>query len=139
MEFSGLQRHIASQYGDHVYPVLYPWMIAATTNDISYFEDNISGLFSYASVHAVALYTSFVVLYNFVWIRRLRVLSWPTLAIAYNVCLIVLSFYLATLNDNKALFIILPLVLVMFWLISVMRGEADVSGPFFGLSPCILS
>ena len=28
-------------------------MIAATTNDISYFEDNISGLFSYASVHAV--------------------------------------------------------------------------------------
>ena len=47
-------------------------MIAATTNDISYFEDNISGLFSYASVHAVALYTSFVVLYNFVWIRRLR-------------------------------------------------------------------
>ena len=108
-------------------------MIAATTNDISYFEDNISGLFSYASVHAVALYTSFVVLYNFVWIRRLRGPLWPSLAIAYNVCLIVLSFYLATLNDNKALFIILPLVLVMFWLISVMRGEADVSGPFFWL------
>lgn len=108
-------------------------MIAATTNDISYFEDNISGLFSYASVHAVALYTSFVVLYNFVWIRRLRGPLWPSLAIAYNVCLIVLSFYLATLNDNKALFIILPLVLVMFWLISVMRGEADVSAPFFWL------
>lgn len=109
-------------------------MIAATTNDISFFEDNISGLFSYASVHAVALYTSFVVLYNFVWIRRLRYPLWSSLTIAYNVCLIILSFYLATLNDNKALFIILPLVLVMFLLISVMRGEVDVSGPLFWLA-----
>lgn len=108
-------------------------MIAATTNEINYFEDNISGMFSYASVHAVALYTSFVTLYNFVWMKRFQRGPWPTLALAYNVVVIVLSLYLATLNDNKALFIMLPLVLVMHWFISFFKGDADVSGPLVWL------
>lgn len=70
-------------------------------------EDLMSGLFGYGSTHSVALYTSFVIVYDIGMLRRRS--SDRRLLIIYIFVITLLSFYIATLNDNKALFFFLPI------------------------------
>lgn len=78
-------------------------------------EDVMSGLFGYASTHSVALYTTFVIVYDVDTACR-GVLNNRVL-IPYVVVISLLSIYVATLNDNKALFFFLPLGVFLCWVI----------------------
>lgn len=80
-------------------------------------EDAMSGLFGYGSTHSVALYTTFVIVYNIGVVHR-RALDNRVL-IPYTIGLSLLSLYVATLNDNKALFFFLPLGVLLCGVVHV--------------------
>lgn len=69
-------------------------------------EDTMSGLFGPASTHGIAVYTTFVVIYDLELFYREK---YDVRAWIYLLALVVSSLYVATLNDNKALFFFLPL------------------------------
>ena len=73
-------------------------------------EDTMSGLFGSASTHAIAIYTTFVIIYDYVVFRRDKrgVQYW-----LYLIAIAIVSLWIATLNDNKALFFFLPVGLLL--------------------------
>lgn len=97
--------------------VYYPYSLMAAapmTGQIPFYEDLISGLFMYASTHAVALFSCFVLLIDLNSIRdgsgELRI---PVVCCAAAV--LASSLGIAALNDNKALFALMPIVLLLFY------------------------
>lgn len=95
----------------------YPYSlmaVAPATGQIPFYKDLISGLFMYASTHAVALFSCFVLLIDLNSIRdgsgELRI---PVVCCA--VAVIASSLGIAALNDNKALFALMPIVLLLFY------------------------
>ena len=101
----------------------------------NYHEDEISGLFAYASVHLVALYTTFVVLLNVIAIRKRKAAVGNRVAALriYNIALIAISLFMSTLNDNKALFVILPMALCIYPLGEIALGKLRLSTGIMGL------
>lgn len=78
-----------------------------------YGPDVICGLFGKGSTHAVAMLSSFVVVNNAVYARRKR----PRGGSMYNVMMLIASLAVALINDNKALFLLLPLYIFCFGVI----------------------
>lgn len=84
---------------------------------IDYYPDTISGLFAYGSVHAVALYSTFVIIADLRYISRLnrqffvKRLIWSL----YLLVISSVSVYIAANNDNKAFLLIYILALCLFY------------------------
>lgn len=89
-----------------------PGVLIASHSGVDVMQvDVVCGLFAYGSTHTVALFTVFVVVLNiFARISGLR--KWHTNYV-YQVSLALFSIVFAELNDNKALWFFLPLVLAM--------------------------
>ena len=79
--------------------------------------DAMSGLFGAASTHSVAIYTTFVVVYDLGAIQK--GFYDKRMLVPYIAGLSLLSLYIATLNDNKALFFFLPLGVLLCWAIYI--------------------
>lgn len=105
----------------------------AASQEIPFYEDTVSGFFAYASTHTVALYTTLVLLMNIAAVRRrkTRGLSVTPLRI-YNVALVIASFGVASLNDNKALFVVLPMVLLVLLFGDMATGRLRPSAALVG-------
>lgn len=97
--------------------VLFPYSIMAAapaTGQISFYDDLVSGLFMYASTHAVALFSCFVLLVDLNCARSVS----GELRIPVAFCAVVVfvsALGMAALNDNKALFVLLPIVLLLYY------------------------
>lgn len=96
---------------------LCPGVLVAAQNGPTVFpEDLISGLFGYGSTHAVAIYTTFVVIYDISAIKKFpRRKMFLMVFVAF---VMITSSLIAGINDNKALFFCLPLSLILYWMIS---------------------
>ncbi len=90
-------------------------------------EDLISGLFGYGSTHVVAIYTTFVVVYDIDLLTRMKTKG-PLLI--FTLVMSVLSLYIATLNDNKALFFFLPLGVILYAMIWASFDSRRIRGLF---------
>lgn len=106
-----------------------PYSIAAAAPsdwEISFYSDLVSGLFMYASTHAVAFFTVFVTLLN---INKTQKASGSKKAIFAIVLILVIAtaLHISTLNDNKAVFMLLPLGVVVYFL----QGLPKLSVPRF--------
>lgn len=77
-------------------------------------SDLISGFFGYGSTHAIAIFTTFVVVYDLYYYKFVRNKLYY---VFYLALLIIWSLYIATLNDNKALFFFLPFGVVLYLII----------------------
>lgn len=89
--------------------------VIADSNEIGFYEDTISGLFRYASTHVVCLFTIFIILYDISYIKRIqkkgiRIIIWILVAV-----MSLISFFIAANSDNKAFFLLLPLLIFAFW------------------------
>lgn len=97
--------------------VLFPYSFMAAapaTGQIPFYDDLVSGLFMYASTHAVALFSCFVLLIDMNRIRNADgELQIPIFCCA--VFVFVSALGMAALNDNKALFALMPIVLLLFY------------------------
>lgn len=92
---------------------------------IDYYPDTISGLFAYGSVHAVALYTTFVIIADLRYAQRVGRQSSVKLFLwlLYLFAISIASVYIALNNDNKAFLLIFPLALCMFILRSALESK----------------
>lgn len=97
--------------------IFVPYSIVAVVDEayyINYYEDNISGLFQYASTHVVCLFTIFIALYDISFGRKVK----NRTRIFINMLVIVMilvSFFIAANNDNRSFFLLLPLSLFAYW------------------------
>lgn len=97
--------------------IIHPYSIVAkvTSVEIDYVKDTMSGLFAYGATHVISLFTAAAVIYNFSYCKKLENIRWRTILFAYNIMVILYSLVLALFNDNKALFLIMPIAVVMYW------------------------
>lgn len=98
--------------------ILMPYSIIAVADEselISYYEDNISGLFQYASVHVVCLFTIFCTLYNLSYAKRKKRKATKILITVMTVTMSLISFFIAANSDNKAFFFLFAIVLFLYW------------------------
>lgn len=108
--------------------------VIADSNEIGFYEDTISGLFRYASTHVVCLFTIFIILYDISYIRRIqkkgvRILIWVLVAL-----MSLISFFIAANSDNKAFFLLLPLLVFVFW----FSGKMSVTSRFLKVASFFL-
>ena len=97
---------------------LYPGLLVAASNSNEVMGvDVMSGLFGAASTHSVALYTTFVIVYDIGMVQKRTIDN--RVFIIYIVVTALLSLFIATLNDNKALFFFLPLGVLLCWIIYI--------------------
>lgn len=96
--------------------IFRPYSIMATPTSaiIEYYPDLISGLFPYASTHAVCVFATFVFLYNYSYARRFHGRK-RILLHTYNIVLLALQAYISLHNDNKAFFLIFPIFFFVYW------------------------
>lgn len=82
----------------------------------SYYADNCTGLFGASATHVVTIFTAFMVIYN-LEMARVKIHSKISriIFIIYIICTVLLMLFFSTLNDNNAMFVILPLMLVVYW------------------------
>lgn len=86
-----------------------------TTEEISYYEDTICGLFSYGGTHLVCMFSVFIVLYNFALMQTLRNKMKKNVLFVYNIALLISFTYTSLNSDNKMFFLLTPLSLVVFF------------------------
>ena len=101
--------------------IIYPYSInaVADTTDTPEYFDLISGLFQYSSTHNVSIFTAFIIVYNLTFFKRLKVIWKKILLFIYILVSIVASVIISLFNDNKALFLLLPFVLLIYIVISM--------------------
>lgn len=105
--------------------IFIPYSIEAVVDEayvISYYEDTISGLFQYASTHVVCLFTVFICLYNISYIKKMGTRNLKSILVVYIFIIVFVSYYIAINNNNKALFLLLPLIIFLYW----AAGKMDV-------------
>lgn len=98
--------------------ILVPYSINAViadSNVIGYYEDTISGLFRYASVHVLCLFTIFIVLYDISFRKQLKNKSVKNFLTILIFVTTAVSLYIAARSDNKAFFLLLPISLLAYW------------------------
>lgn len=101
-----------------LFQIFVPYSIQAIVADsqvISYYEDTISGLFQYASVHVVCLFTIFICIYDISYLKKIRNRNVKHVLMGFVALMILISCVIAVNNDNKAFFLLLPLSLFMYW------------------------
>ncbi len=82
------------------------------TNYTVFWWDAAAGLFIFCGTHVLCLYTVFVIIYDFWYMRRLSTMKGKLGLSLWIAILIIVSLYTATLNENKALFLLLPIYLL---------------------------
>lgn len=95
---------------------------APAAGQISFYQDLVSGFFMYASTHAVALFSLFAVLNNLNEANRqagARKMTFIILAILVAVS----ALYVSTLNENKALFVLLPFGLLIYYAENLITAD----------------
>lgn len=109
--------------------IQYPNLISAviTTKEIDYYEDTVSGLFEYGSTHIVCLFTTAVVLFNFSVIKKLKGKKTGKLLAFVTLLIVVFIFGISTFNDNKAIYVILPIALLLFWLAQIKSNYKRIA------------
>lgn len=95
----------------------FPYSIIATTtaNEIDFYLDLCSGLFTYGGTHVLNLFTCFIAVYNFAFASKLKNLNRKHALIIYNIIIIGISLFISTFNDNKAMFILLPVIIAIYF------------------------
>lgn len=83
------------------------------SNDIVY-KDSISGLFGRYGTPIISIFVSFIVIYDFVLLKRENNKSLRR----QLVFIFIANIILAALNDNKAFYLILPVFIAFLWFIS---------------------
>lgn len=87
-----------------------------TKNKLVFYEDLISGLFAYSSTHVVCLFTIFITLYNLAYRKKIHNHILRNILTLYCVVLTAMAIIIALNNDNKALFLLFPLAILVYWL-----------------------
>lgn len=88
------------------------WMAAN-----SFYEDNCTGLFGGSSTHIVVLFTIFITIYNLEFgINRYKLKWKKRFFCVYIFATLGLMFLFSTLNDNNAMFVFTPIILVWYYL-----------------------
>ena len=123
-----------------VFQYVFPGsLVAASSSYEAMGVDAMSGLFGAASTHSIALYTTFVVVYD-ISVMQKGLYDKRTL-VSYIAALSLSSLYIATLNDNKALFFFLPLGVLLCWAIYIAfnyRTAAVKTSLLIPLIACML-
>ena len=79
----------------------------------SYAADLISGLFGYNGTALLAMYFCFLIVYNISLYKNGEIKHTQIFSI-YNVLLIIFIMFVAANSDNKAIFIIMPMFLIIY-------------------------
>lgn len=87
--------------------------------------DLVSGLFGYNGTGILTIYFCFLILYNFVqykcgYIRQKQVFA------MYNFVLLGFMSFVATNSDNKTLFILVPLILIAYFIVFRMNSYKNI-------------
>lgn len=96
--------HVLIAVNDGSYPKIGTWV---------YWADAAGGLFKFCGVHALCLFTVFCILYN-LWISETGHDRKALIARALVALELVVGLSLAALNDNKALFFLLPVGIIVY-------------------------
>ncbi len=115
--------------------IFVPYSITAVVDEthyISYYEDNISGLFQYASTHVVCLFTIFIVLYDISYRKKLKK-GIQVFGKILVVIMIVVAFFIAANSDNKAFYLMLPLALFAYWYAGNMQSVKRLGWILIGI------
>lgn len=109
-----------------LYQILNPGMVVAFGSEGLYGPDIICGLFGHGSTHSVAMFTALVVSANYFLTmeegRRIR-----RAIVLYDVLLMITEVGIAAASDNKALFFILPMNFISYFVIYII-GTWKTSG-----------
>ena len=87
-------------------------------------EDFISGLFGYSATAQLGAFSCFVVLFNLYHIKY-KIKRYANVYKIYNYAVIALVLITSRINDNKIVFVSLPLLLITFYVFSI--GNKSVS------------
>lgn len=107
------------------------FMQATATFNNTFHQDLISGFLGFCATPEVALFACFTIIYNFSYALKCK---HPYSVRIYTFFIIVANLLLATENDNKALFIILPYVLFWFYLDQTRKNTSKRFKIFFTLA-----
>ena len=94
-------------------------MVSPATGGAEIIEDTYSGLFGPKSTHAVALFTTFVAMINLRAVLMEPSCKSVRLYLLRFTTVVILSLVVAGLNDNKALFLLMPVGLSVEIVISI--------------------
>lgn len=87
--------------------------------------DLVSGLFGYNGTGFLTMYFCFLMLYNFV-LRKCKYIRRRQLLAIYNLLLLGSLAFIAANSDNKTLFILLPLFLIVYLIIFKMNSYKNI-------------
>lgn len=90
----------------------------------TYFEDMISGLLGYNGTGLLAMYFSFLILYNYIWLYKDNFKKKKFLI--YNVALSLVMVIVSTKSDNKAMLILPPLFVLVFTILSLASVHQEM-------------
>lgn len=83
----------------------------------NYYADNCTGLFGGSATHIVALFTIFITIYNLEICKTKFSVVWKRkLIYMYTLLTLLLMIFYSTLNDNTAMFVLLPVFLVVYYI-----------------------
>lgn len=86
----------------------------------TYYLDQCCGLFGNAGTHELGFYTIFMVIYNFYLTDKIPE-NKRKLFIGYAVITTLLMLYLSSRNDNMALFVFLPLLVLLYFFLKYFK------------------
>lgn len=82
------------------------------------YEDQITGFIGVDGTHRLALFTIFIIILNLYMIYQNKV-KYKKLTYVYILITTILMLYLSKLNDNNALYVLLPLIFIFYSLINI--------------------
>ena len=82
-----------------------------------YYQDHLAGLLGIEGTHRLALFTVFIVLLNVRYLMiNVRNHKVKYGIVIYTIFIIITAFYTSALNDNNMLFLLLPLIILAFYM-----------------------
>mgnify|MGYP006067084083 CR=1 FL=1 len=92
------------------------FMVGVVTQENTLYHDLVSGLFGYSMTASVCYFSTFVIIYNIVIAKAMKVRIKKILFNIYNFFLVLIMAYLSTQNDNVQYFAIVMLALIFILL-----------------------
>lgn len=89
----------------------------------SFYPDQCAGLFGFSGSHRLVFFTIFMTLYNLCISEEIAEKFKRKAFNVYIFCTTIWMLYISTLNDNKSIFVLLPFVLIVFWVIQSIDIE----------------
>lgn len=87
-----------------------------------YVDDLTSGLFGYNGTGLLTMYFGFLIVYN-ISLYKNNEIKRKKMFFIYNIILTTFIMYVATRSDNKALFIIVPMLLIIYYIEDRMNKD----------------